>query len=387
MSHIDNISRRSALTLFGGAALSSNAWAQAPGGKVLKIGALCSVTGPSASIGKEGLSGLLYTVKKLNEAGGVKIGPDTYRIEFINADDESKPERAVAAAERLITGEKVSVIFTSPATTPTMAMLPIAERNKTLAISFVASGPSVVSPEYSYSFRNTLSSIMNVAPAIGYLVKDKGVKTLAYLGRNDDWGRTAGKQAIAKATELGASVVAEEYFDNGNTDFYGLLTKVRAANPDALAAAAFIEDGVPLVKQFRELRMKPLLMSLGVIWSSPTFLKSAGKAADGVYISTGPTTSASPALAAFGAEFEKATGRAPLPYDVTAYDSLMMVLAAMKQAGSVDPTIVRDALKSLTYEGLLQTYAFNGGRQSEVVININEVRNGEVVKISSQKAV
>ncbi len=384
MKRITTVTRRAALSLTGAAVVTRAA--RAAPDKVLRIGALCSVTGPSASIGKEGLSGLEYTVKKLNAAGGVTIGADRYRIEFVNADDESKLERAVAGAERLLTGEKVSVIFTPPASTPTLAMLPIAEQNKVLAVSFVASAPQVVSPEFSYSFRNTLTSIMTVAPAIEYLVKEKGVKTLAYLGRSDDWGRTAGKQANAKASELGAKVVVEEYFDNGSTDFYTLLTKVRSANADALVAAAFIEDGVPMLKQFRELRMKPTFMSVGVIWTSPTFLRSAGKAADGIYVSTGPTTSSSPELSAFAADFQKAVGHPPLPYETTSYDTLMMVLAAMQKAGTTDPTAVRDTLKTFEYPGILQTYKFNGTGQSEVAINVNEIRNGEVVRITSQRA-
>ena len=376
------ITRRAALGAVASVALAGSARA-ADTGKVLKIGALCSVTGPSASIGKESLSGLDYAVKTLNAAGGIQIGPDTYTLQLINADDESKPERAVAGAERLITGEHVPVIFTPPASTPTLAMLPIAERNKTLAISFVASAPAVVSPEYSYSFRNTLSSVMNVGPAIEYLVKN-GAKKLAYLGRNDDWGRTAGAQAAAKAKTLGAEFVVQEYFDNGNTDFYGLLTKVRAAEPDALVAAAFSEDGVPLLKQFRELRLKPTLMSVGVIWTSPNFLKSAGKAADGVLISTGPTTGTSPKLEAFAAEFKKATGHPPLPYETTSYDTLHMVLAAMQKAGTIDTTAVRDTLRTFEYPGILQTYKFDGSGQSQVVININEVKAGDVVMISSR---
>lgn len=379
------VTRRTALSLSGAAIVTRGAWA-APD-KVLRIGAMCSITGPSASIGKEGFSGLDYAVKKLNAAGGVKIGADTYRIEFTNIDDESRPERAVAGAERLLTGDKVSVIFTPPASTPTLAMLPIAERNKVVAMSFVASAPQVVSREYSYSFRNTLSSVMTVTPAIEYLVKEKGVKTLAYLGRSDDWGRAAGKQAIAKATALGAKFVVEEYFDNGSTDFYGLLTKVRAANPDALVAAAFIEDGLPMVKQFRELQMKPIFMSVSVIWTSPTFLKSAGKNANGIYVSTGPTTSTSPELAAFASEFQKAQGHPPLPYETTSYDTLMMVLAAMQKAGTTDATVLRDTLQTFEYPGILQTYKFNGTGQSEVAINVNEIRNSEVVKITSQRAV
>jgi branched-chain amino acid transport system substrate-binding protein len=382
MNTVSTITRRSALGLLASTAVLP-ASAQQAGAKVLKLGSICTLTGPNASIGKEGLSGLQYGVKKTNEGGGLRVGSDTYTLELLNADDESKVEKAVSAAERLITGERVPVIFTPAASTTTLAMLPTAEKNKTLAMSFVASAPDVTGPGFAYSFRTTLSSIMNVAPAMDFLIKEKNAKKIAYLGRNDDWGRIAGKQVNAKAKELGATVVAEEYFDVGSTDFYALLTKLRAANPDAVIGASFIEDGVSMIKQYRELQMKPIFMSIAVIWSSPTFAKAAGKAMEGIYISTGPNTAVSPELTAFGAEFEKANGRQPLPYEVTAYDTLMVVLEAVKKANSIDPTRLRDAMLNLEHKGLLQTYKFNGSGQSEVVININEVKDGRVVKISS----
>ena len=357
--------------------------AQAQSKKVLKIGAILTVTGPNASVGKEGLGGVEYGVKYVNANGGVRIGADTYTLQLINIDDESKAERAVAAVEKLINSEKVSLIFTTPASTTTLAVLPILEKNKTVGMSFVASAPAVIAPEYSYSFRSTLSSTDNVNPAIDFLVKDKAAKTIAYLGRNDDWGRNAGKAVVARAKSLGAQVVVEEYFDTGTTDFSALLTKVRAANPDAVVGAAFIEDGVPMVKQYRELRMKSVFLSVSAIWSSPTFLKAVGKTAEGIYISTGPTTSDTPALRAFAQQFEKTEGRPPLPYEAVGYDNVMIVLEAMKKAGTTDPVKVREVLPTIEYKGVLQDYKFGGTNQSEIVINIAEIKDGKTPVITS----
>ena len=254
------------------------------------------------------------------------------------------------------------------------------------AITFVSAAQPVTSPEYTFSFRSTLSSVMNVGPAVEFLAKTKDAKKLAFLGRNDDWGRTASGQIKAKAPELGATVVADEYFEVGSMDFYGLLTKIRAAGPDAVLVACYIEDGLSLMKQYRELQMKPAVLGLGVIWSSPTFMKAAGRTIEGVYLSTGPTTSESPELTAFGADLQKVTGHPALPYEVTAYDNLMMAMAAMKKAGSIDGTAVRDAMRNFQYKGLLQTYRFGSSGQSEVQININEVKNNRPVVLASSKA-
>lgn len=377
-----SISRRTVLAL--GASLAAPAvHAQSGGTKTLKLGSVCTLTGPSASIGKESFSGLQYGIKTINDAGGVKIGSDTYRIELVNVDDESKTEKAVAGGERLITGERVSLLFTPPNSSGTLAILPIAERNKVPAVTFVSAAQPITSPDYTYSFRTTLSSIMNVSPAVEFLSKEKGAKKLAFLGRNDEWGRTASGQLKAKAKDLGATVVSDEYFEVGSMDFYGLITKIRAAGPDAVMVASYIEDGVSLMKQYRELQMKPVVMAVGVIWSSPTFMKSAGRTIDGIYLSTGPTTSVTPELTAFGTEFQKTKGAPPLPYEVTAYDNLMLVLAAMKKAGTVDGAAVRDVLKTFEYKGLLQTYRFTGGGQSQVQININEIKDNRPTVLST----
>ena len=184
-------------------------------------------------------------------------------------------------------------------------------------------------------------------------------------------------------TELGAKVVVEEYFDTGSTDFYGLLTKVRAAKPDAVVGGAFIEDGVSMIKQYRELQMASPFLSIAVIWGSPTFLKAAGPATNGIYISTGPTTAVNPELQTFKEQFAKDTGGEALPYNITAYDNVRLVIEAMKKAGTTDPSKVADTLRNFEYKGLLQTYKFDNSSQSQVVINVNEVKDGKVSVISS----
>jgi branched-chain amino acid transport system substrate-binding protein len=373
--------RRTALAVIAATALIPPAQAQDK--KVLKIGSIFALSGPNASIGKESHGGATYAVRKINEEGGVAIGGSTYTVELINVDDESKTERAVAGAEKLIGNDNVPVILMPASSTTTLAVIPLAEKNKRIALSFIAAAETVTSPEYKYSFRTTLTSTMNVSPAIEYLIKEKGAKSIAYLGRNDDWGRSAGKAITSTANRLGAKVVVEEYFDTGSTDFYGLLTKVRATKPDVVVGGAFIEDGVSMLKQYRELQMPSPFLSIAVIWGSPTFLKAAGPAMNGIYISTGPTTAVSPELQAFKDQFLKDTGSEALPYNITAYDNVRLLVEAMKKAGTTDPDKVAETLRTFEYKGLLQTYKFNNSSQSQVMINVNEVKDGKISVLSS----
>jgi len=374
-----SLARRTALILLASAAFTAPAVAQE---KVLKFGSIFALSGPNASIGKEAWEGMKYAVQKLNSQG-VTIAGEKYRVEYINVDDETKTERAVAGAEKLISQDNVPVIFLPPGSTASLAVQPVTEKNKRIALSFIAAAPQLISPNNKYTFRSTLTSTMNVSPAVEYLIKQRGAKSIAYVGRNDDWGRSAAKAISTKAAELGGKLTVEEFFEPGSTDFYGLLTKVRAAGPDATIMAAYIEDGVSLLKQYRELQMKPPMMSVSVISTSPPFITGAAKAAEGLLVSTGPTTSDTPKLAAFREEYQKATGSRALPFSVTAYDSAMMMVEAIKKAGSTDPEKIAAVLPTFEYDGLLQTYRFNNSHQSEVVINVNEIKDGNVRVISS----
>lgn len=373
--------RRAVLGTILLAASTSVPLAFAQGAKVLKLGGILTVTGPNSALGKEALGGIEYAARQVNAAGGVKIGADTYTVQIVNIDDESKAERTAAAVERLIS-EKTPVIFTSPASTTTLAILPALEKSKTVGMSFIAAAPSVVGPEYPFSFRSTLSSITNVNPAVDYLVKTKGVKTVAFVGRNDDWGRTAAAAINARTKSLGGQIVMEEFFDPGTTDFAGLFSKIRNINADAVIAAVSVES-VAFAKQYRELRLKPALMSVGVAMAGPAIIKAAGQAAEGIYVATGPTTSDSAAIRAFAQQFEKANGRVPMPYEMVGYDNVMLVLDAMKKAGSTESVKIAEALRKLEYMGLLQDYRFGGDNQSDVVININEIKDGRAIPIGS----
>lgn len=375
-----HLTRRTLMAAISALALTAPALAQ---DKTIKIGAILAQTGPNASIGTESLTGAAYAVKKINDAGGVDIGGTAYKLELVNIDDESKAERSVAAAEKLVADPDVAVILTPPSSTTTLAVVPIAEKAGRLALTFVASAPAVVGPDRPLSFRTTLDTSMNVAPSIEFLVKEKGAKTLAYIGRNDDWGRASLKTIEETAQALGAEVVMAEFFEAGSTDFYGVLTKARSVQPDAVVAAAFIEDGVSLLKQFRELQMEMPLFSLAVIWASPVFLNSAGADAEGVYIATGPTTTASPEVEAFKAQVLADTGNPALPYNITAYDNITLLAEALHRAGSVDPAKLAETLRTMEFKGILQDYRFDGDTQSDVVINVNEVKDGKVSVISS----
>jgi len=131
----------------------------------------------------------------------------------------------------------------------------------------------------------------------------------------------------------------------------------------------------------------PLLNGFTATASNTTFNGTVGGAGatwtPGDTIMAAPGTTGTPAVEQVSGDFQKIAGHPPLPYELTAYDALMIVLEGMKDAGSTDPTALRDALRKLDYKGVLQQYTFAGKNQSAVDININKVTDGRVVPISA----
>src|SRR3546814_2337553 len=84
------------------------------------------------------------------------------------------------------------------------------------------------------------------------LYSDLKFKSVFFLAANDDWGRGTVDSFKHVLEGLGAKTVGTEFFEYSHADFYTLLTKVRAANPDLIVVAAETQAAATLVKQRSE---------------------------------------------------------------------------------------------------------------------------------------
>jgi branched-chain amino acid transport system substrate-binding protein len=345
-------------TLAAAAILCSGAaWGQSD---AIKIGVIKPLTGPLAFDGNNDIKGAKLAADEINAQGGV-LGK---KIELVVEDGQCKPAESVTAAEKLIVRDKVPVIMGAFCSGATLAVMPVAERNKIPLVTGVSSSPKLTDERHPWFFRNAESELMTAQAFASILYDKMGLKHIYYLAVNDDWGR--GTVGAFKETfdKIGAKTVNIEYVDRTANDFYTPLTKIRAANPDVMVVVAETQAGSIIAKQAKELGLKSKIFGVGA-WATPTFMNLAGDAANGLLAGVvyAPTME-SDANKAFVGKYTKAFNEAPGKYSAAGYNTVNVIAQAIQRAGAAEPDKIRDALEKTDYKGPNGNVKFDSRHQA-----------------------
>src|SRR3989442_105653 len=206
--------------------------------KTLKIGVLGPLSGGAASYGVELVRGAEIRTDEINHAGGLKVGIDTYKIELISYDHKAGAADAATAANKLVFQDKVQYIIGNAVGATCNAVQTVTEPQK-VVFAFVCWGTKNLGPDKPYSFRSMLSQCEAAEPFYRW-VKDKRpkIKKVAVISPNDTSGLDTNTAVVKAAKALRFDVIADEYYERGTKDFYPLLTKIIAKQPDMIDVAA-----------------------------------------------------------------------------------------------------------------------------------------------------
>ena len=229
----------------GSSTTTTGGTSQSPAGSTVKVGVLQSLSGTMAISEVAVRDSALLAIKEINAAGGV-LGK---QIEPVVEDGESKPEVFAQKAEKLITSDKVSVVFGGWTSSSRKAMKPVVEGTKSLLFYPVQYEGLEVSPNIFYTGATTNQQII---PALDYL-KEKGLTKVYLVGSDYVFPRTANKEIKAYAAANGLEVLGEEYLQLGDTNVQGIVSKVLAARPQVVFNTL---NGDSNVSFFKELKAK-----------------------------------------------------------------------------------------------------------------------------------
>jgi branched-chain amino acid transport system substrate-binding protein len=338
------------------AALLAFAAPPAQAAETVKVGALLAVTGPASFLGAPEARTLQMLADELNAKGGVK----GHKIELIIKDTGASPEKAISFAKQLIDEEKVLAIIGPSTSGETMAIKNIAEEGKTLLLS-CAAAEVIVQPLAKHVFK-TPQKDSDAVIKIFQQMKKMGLKKAGVLSSNTGFGK-AGKEQIEKlAPEHGIQVVASEVYDKAATDLTAEVTKIKAANVDAIINWSIEPAQAIVIKNARQLGLKtPIFQSHG--FGNIQYVKAAGAAAEGVMFPAGrllvvdslPQSHPQRAvLASYKQAYEAKFKEDVSTFGGHAYDAMMILAKAIEKAGT-DREKVRGAVETL------QGFAGTGG--------------------------
>lgn len=361
-------------------------------GPVVKVGNIIPLSGPSASVGQQGKNAREMAVEEINAGGGIKSLGGAM-LDMLYADSESKPEKGVAEAERMINTEKVHVLtgcWNSAVTYPTTA---VAERYGIPFIVPVSVADKITEQGFKTVFRIAAKDSWWTRDQFSFL-KDMEeefgtkVKKLAFVYENGDWGKGFAEQWKVLAKNGGYEVVLDEPYPSTATDLSPIVQKIRRSRADVLLLVSNAADAILLTNTLAEYKVKlKAVIASGGGHADPSFLKTTGKNAQYIFdIVEWETDVNKPGAGAANEKYKAKYGYNLTGEAVDAYLAMYVLADALERAGSLDPAKIREALAASNYKsggGMIVGYdavEFDNTGQNKnaslVMVQINDIGKG-----------
>lgn len=275
----------------------------------LKIGFVGVTSGPAAAWGISNVRSMQARAAWINETGGVKIGDKTYDVEIVTFDDQKDPKRAIAGMEKMAQ-EGIHYVVGPNVDDGAAAVRPVAEQNGIMYFPYAFPKALYTAP----ASNAVLGMVANYqsGPAIyKHLMKEKGVKTVAFVAANESDPLSQRDGGVAAAKALGLKVVSDNItYQVDTTDFTPVITPVVKLQPDLLVLSGVAPANAPqLIRSARELGFKGLI-STETAQDAQVLKEGAGDLANG-FISVGGASTpeiATAAMKEFVARYTKMFG-------------------------------------------------------------------------------
>ncbi len=365
--------------------------ASAVAAEPIKIGVSGPFTGGSAPMGVSMRDGVRLAVGEINAKGGV-LGR---QIQLVERDEEAKNERGVQVAQELINKENVVATVGFINTGVALASQRFYQEAKIPVMNNVATG-SIITKQFAdqpenYIFRTSANDSIQSAMIVDEAVTKHKYTKLAILADSTNYGQL-GREDLEKALDKkGIKAVAIEKYNIKDVDMTAQLLKAKQAGAQAVLTYGIGPELAQIANGMEKLGWKVPLIGSWTL-SMANFIDNAGKNGDGTkmpqtFIQDPNTPKRKAFIDGYLKAYSPPGGRIPSPVSAAqGYDSIYLLTAAMKQAGTTDGPKVRAALENLTekVDGVVTSYnkPFTKDDHEAIKIGIpvfGEVKGGRVV--------
>ena len=359
----------------------------------IKIGVTGPYTGGSSSMGVSMRDGVRLAAQEINKAGGV-LGK---QIQLVERDDEAKNERGVQIAQELINKEQVVATMGFINTGVALASQRFYQEAKIPVFNNVATGSVITqqfkAPEFpdNYIFRNAANDSIQAPMIVEEAVGRRGFKKVAILADSTNYGQL-GRDDLEKALAAkGVKAVAVEKFNIKDVDMTAQLLKAKEAGAEVILTYAIGPELAQIANGMTKLGWKVPMIGSWTL-SMANFIDNAGPGGEGArmpqtFIQEANTMKRKAFIDSYLKTFKPKNNRIDSPVSAAqGYDSVYLLAAAIKQAGTTEGPKVREALEGLQtkVEGVVTTYdkPFTHDDHEAITANIpvfGEVKGSKVV--------
>ncbi|SDO54377.1 ABC transporter substrate-binding protein [Desulforhopalus singaporensis] len=350
--------------------------------KVLKIGGMAPLTGPSAKTGQE----IKQSAEMAFEEAGNMIGD--YKVELVWIDSQSDPAKATNAYAEAVERKGIQVGLLNWHSSVAIAVMDLAAKYK-IPHLFGIGGSSVINEKYRSDMdkyngywlkswpvpQKTMTGYVEfLEDAIASGKFKPHSKKVVIFAEDTDWGRDIFAGAKKMFGDAGWEIVAEDFLAQNQTEFYPLLTKWKKLEPALVFGSYGMPVGITsLIKQSREVGLKVPMICDGLGWAGEWY-SLAGSASD--YTLDMIQKLATDKAKAWAANYEKKYGDKPSPSSGgLAYDSAKLFIKVAKRALEKTGKLDSESLRQVVLDELLTgkiTYSEDEGAITVSRFSYNE---------------
>ncbi|NLM10245.1 MAG: ABC transporter substrate-binding protein [Clostridiaceae bacterium] len=347
---------------------------------VIRIGINYELSGDNATYGQGSVEGIEMAIDEINAAGGI----NGKLIEPIKYDNKSDAAEASTLANKLVTQDKVLAIL-GPATTGAFtSQIPVANKNKIPIATGSATGDNLTfdtdGSVHPYVFRICFNDSFQGKVMANFAFENLSAKkAVIIMDSSSDYGKGLSQNFVETFTAAGGTIVAEEAYVAGDTDFNAIITKIKGMDFDVIYLPGYYNEAGLIIKQARTQGIdKPILGADG--FDSDVLVDLAGKdALNNVYFTNHYSTiDEDPAVLKFIADFEAKYGKKPNAFNALGYDLAKFVADAIGRAESLTGEAIKDALEATeNFIGVTGTLSVDENHNPVKSIFVIELKDGE----------
>lgn len=343
----------------------------------IKIGFFGDLTGPTFDFGLSAKNGVLMAADEINQAGGI----NGHQIDIVIEDDKGSPEESAQVTSKLIDRYKVAAIIAAGASGNSLAAAPRAQSAHVPLIAPSSTNPAVTQAG-DYIFRACFIDAFQGEVMAKFAANTlKAKKAAIMLDFNSPYSRGLTDFFEFSFAKLDGQIVVKQSYQQGDADYRGQLSAIKAANPDVIYIPGYYGDVAIIAKQARQMGLTvPLLGADG--WDAPELWDLGGDTLNGSYISNHYSADdPSETIQKFAHAYRQRNGNlTPDAHAALAYDALRFLAEAIQKAGTTDGPKLRDALAATqNFAGVTGIISMDRNRNAVKPAVILKLQDGKYI--------
>ena len=367
-------------------ALSTNpGMAQTDSGTIV-IGSSIPLTGGVAAFGQHSRWGAEMALAEANANGGV-LGR---KLEIDFQDNRCNPAEAVKSVTQMLATKKYVAIHDGLCSSAALAIMPLVERAGVPFIIANASATSIAEKsgvggnKWTFKINPTDASLLSAL--VGWFEKDGRAANIAFLGEDTDFGRAGASGFEAALAKRKMKLASVDFFQKGTADFTAAFARIKSRKPALMALYAIDADFQNSIRQWYSVGGGVPLTGRILVDQVPKEIMDSGFMDGTMSVQPYDPSVDTPANKAFVEAFRKRNNAPPILVSFESYESIKVLIDAIRRAGSTDPAAIRDALTKTKLPSLLGTMIeFDENNLAHNDAIILTIKGGKVVVLGMSK--